>query len=255
MTVKFPKRLIGDYKGFNEMGLYQVPLKDDKHAQEIVDYLCNVTEKLPPEVIFSNRQTKRMCGRYHWNALINDEIVLHKSGECVGVLIHELAHCETSGHKKNFKKFQKRLAEEYMEVSETFGNVSWKINDQIIKIKVDIPRKGWYNYIWEDGIIVLCQRDKKTYELGCYGDKSWTCSCPGFAYRRHCSHIMNIPDEIREKVEKVDPYKNSDNVGDGPCVEAAKNAFVNKWNPETEKMEPVLDKDGNRVSAFDQYWS
>jgi len=55
-------------------------------------------------VIFSGRKTRRFYGRCeHEKGTNNHFITLHRIGENVGTLLHELAHVEQSGHKQPFK--------------------------------------------------------------------------------------------------------------------------------------------------------
>lgn len=101
-------------------------------------------------------------------------------------------------------------------------------------IEVDIPKKGIYTYTII-GDIVECTKGEKVYRLD-FAGQVWSCTCPGYTYRKNCSHKDHLPEEIKKEFND----KNKKFFPEGPCVEAAKNAYL------------ILN--GTRTSFYDLFW-
>ena len=142
-----------------------------------------------------------------------------------------------------------------MDSEEIKNSDLWVINEDCTVVPVDIPKKGVYEYIHIKGErSVLCAKEDKEYSLNYLGG-SWMCACRGFTYRRHCSHIDNVPEEIENLIDdqNLDP-KNPKKDEDSVFVRAAKGAFMNEWDDDLKKMVPILNNDGSRQSAYDGFW-
>jgi hypothetical protein len=127
----------------------------------------------------------------------------------------------------------------------------WKvISSNKNSVKVNIPKKGEYTYFYKEGSNKAgCGKNIEEYELT-YSDSSWSCSCMGFSYRRYCSHIDNVPQEIKDLLENQKAISIKD-----PIKEGAKEAFRQTYNHETGKMEPIYKEDGSKMSAHDEFWT
>jgi len=113
------RRLIGD--GTKTIGYNETI--DNKTAQKIADMLCSKMNWNKVKISFSKlehivytkekKEPRHIAGEFLHS---KNEILLHKDGENIGTLLHELAHYNVKRvHNNRFKQNQKKLITLYLE--------------------------------------------------------------------------------------------------------------------------------------------